>query len=241
MNDAARAFDSRYQLSETLHTLGIPRDPALIERLWGYTSLLLRWNRTYNLTGARNEETLVREHLIDSLAAVPVLETRISQGPDRPFLLIDVGSGAGFPGIVIAIVHPDWPIALVEPIGKKAAFLRQAVAALGLTRTHPIADRLEATENALNALIPAPEAIRYFTCRAVATLQDLVTLIQPLSRPGSRLFALKSRHLDSELAAFPDASVHTLLVPGLGQSRTVVELPVTPPAEPDAAAAPRLR
>lgn len=228
MPDTAQAFDARHRLADTLAALGIPPESGLIERLWRYTSLLLRWNRTYNLTGARDESALVREHLIDSLAAVPLLDARIPRSAGRRPLLVDVGSGAGFPGIVIAIVHPDWPIALVEPIGKKAAFLQQAVATLGLAHAHPIAARLEAAESELNAVAPSAEAPWHFTCRAVATLQDLVQLLRPLASPGSRLFALKSRHLAAELAAFPEASVHSLLVPGLDQERTVVELPILP-------------
>lgn len=227
MAESAGAFDDRHRLSGILEGLGIHPTPALMERLWLFTSLLLKWNRIYNLTGARDEATLVREHLIDSLATVPLLSARIGSDVARGSLLVDVGSGAGFPGIVIAAVHPDWRIALIEPIGKKAAFLRQAIATLGLGQAHPFAERLQASESALTALNPTPGTTRHFTCRAVAPLPDLVELIRPLARPGSRLFALKSRHLDEELAEFSNASVHSLLIPTLGQERTVVELPLS--------------
>ena len=236
MSDVARAFDERHHLSASLQSLGISAEADLIERLWGFTSLLLKWNRTYNLTGARDETTLVREHLLDSLAAVPILEKRLGSESARKGLLVDVGAGAGFPGIVIGSVHPDWPLALVEPNGKKAAFLRQATAALSLRHVHPIPARLEATEASLKALMPSPDAPRHFTCRAVATLSELITLIRPLARPDSRLYALKSRHLSEEIGEIPDVSIHSLSVPGLDIERTVVELPLFPAEPPPATA-----
>lgn len=240
MTDAAAEFDRRHQLSDALSQIGISPDSALINRLWIYTSLLLRWNRTYNLTGARDESTMVREHLLDSLAAVPVLSAGIRQEGNQP-LLVDVGSGAGFPGIVVGIVHPNWPIALVEPIGKKTAFLRQACAALGLKQVHPIAARVETTEQALSQLATGLSGTRHFTCRAVATLTELMAMIRPVATEGSRLFALKSQHLDEELAPFPDASVHLLTIPGFEHPRTIVELPLMPTSGGNSGPAPLLR
>ena len=241
MTDAATAFDARHKMTSTLNDLGISPDPALISRLSTYTSLLLRWNRTYNLTGARNETMLVQEHLVDSLAAVPVLTAHLPRSTGNLPLLIDVGSGAGFPGIVIASVHPDWPIALVEPIGKKAAFLRQACAALRLPKVHPIGARLQDSESALSQITGTSLTERHFTCRAVATLTDLVNLIQPHVTANSRLFALKSRHLDEELTPFPEASVHLLKIPGFEHDRTVVELALNTSPICDSAAAPPAR
>lgn len=241
MVDSARAFDERHRISECLDALGIPPEPALIERLWTFTSLLLKWNRIYNLTGARDETSLVREHLIDSLAAVPVLAARIDGEGHRASLLVDVGSGAGFPGIVIGSVYPRWNLALIEPNGKKTAFLRQAVATLGLPHVHPIGARLQATEAALTDLSPDPQTVRHFTCRAVASLPDLIALIRPLAQANSRLFALKSRHLVEELADFPYASVHSLTVPSLDHERTVVELPLIPADLPPAGGSPPSR
>lgn len=241
MPDSARAFDERHRLTPCLQALGLSSDDRLIDRLWSFTALLLKWNRTYNLTGARDETALVREHLIDSLAAVPVLTSRLtSASRDEPFL-VDVGSGAGFPGIVVATVHPEWSIALVEPNSKKAAFLRQAVATLGLPHVHPIGARLQATETILTDLSPSASTVRHFTCRAVASLADLVALIRPLAQAQSRLFALKSRHVIEELTAYPFASVHSLHIPTLDHERTVVEMPLFPPDSPTAAGSPPSR
>lgn len=241
MAESLQAFDGRYRLSESLDHLGIRPEDSLLERLRAYTGLLLKWNRTYNLTGAKDEASLVREHLIDSLAAVPVVAGRIASIAPDSSLLVDVGSGAGFPGIVIASVHPHWPIALVEPNGKKTAFLRQAVAALGLTQAQPIGARLQDSEHALLELQPISGSVRHFTCRAVASLPDLVAMIQPHAQAESRLFALKSRHLAEELATFPSASVHSLFIPGFDHQRTVVELPLFFADSPDAAGSPPSR
>lgn len=228
MTAASEAFDDRHQLSRKLEALAIPASADLIERLWTFTQLLLKWNRTFNLTGARNEDALVAEHLLDSLAATPLLERRIGADIAPGQLLVDVGSGAGFPGLVIASVYPDWPIALVEPIGKKAAFLQQAAASLGLRQAQPISARLEDAGPEFLRLFPTlADQTRNFTCRAVASLETLLAMIRPVATPQSRLFALKSRFLDEELAVIPDVTVHLLEVPGLPHSRTVVEVSLT--------------
>lgn len=231
MADPVADFAERHQLSLALQALELAADERLIERLWIFIDLLMRWNRTYNLTGARDEATLVQAHLLDSLAAVPVLAKRIGTEAAQRSLLIDVGSGAGFPGIVIAAVNPDWPLALVEPNGKKAAFLRQALAAMKLSRVTPIATRLQSAEAALTTLMPA-EATRHFTCRAVASLSTLVDWIRPHATADSRLFALKSRHISAELPHQSTVSVHSLFIPGLEQERTLVELALNSPAPP---------
>lgn len=218
--------ERRPDLADTLATLGLIADPQAVERLEAFVALLLRWNRIYNLTGARDETSVVREHLIDCLAIVPVIEARIDaelkQGM-RP-LIVDVGSGAGFPGIVIGAVRPDWPVALVEPLSKKAAFLQQAIAALRLPQARSIGCRLEAARGRLEGMTPDLErSVWHFTSRAVASLPDLVALVRPLARPGSRLFAMKARRQE-DLPDSYQVSAHSLSVPGLDKHRTLVEV-----------------
>lgn len=132
-------FAERYQLPELLARLAIDYDSEALERIERFVELLLRWNRIYNLTGARDERTVVRDHLIDCVAIIPVIEQRLSIGHDEAPgalpLLIDVGSGAGFPGLVIASLRPQWPIALVEPISKKVAFLTRSDRCLAPARS----------------------------------------------------------------------------------------------------------
>ncbi len=243
MAEAASGLDQRYGLSATIKTLGMEADGEAIARLDAFVALLLRWNRTYNLTGARDEQALVHEHLIDCLAIIPVLEARIEsdsrQGPAP--LMVDVGSGAGFPGLVIAAMRPRWPIALVEPITKKAAFLQQAIAALRLSHTHSIARRLENAETELTAIAgDAAPAMRHFTCRAVSSLQALIDLVTPHARPGSRLFAMKARREEP----VPDdlrVSVHFLSLPDSNRHRTLIEVLLAPSDDVGATSATRLR
>jgi 16S rRNA (guanine527-N7)-methyltransferase len=211
---------------------GLPAEamPAMA----GHVRLLLAWNEAINLTGIRAPEEIAREHVLDSLAAVPLLRRA---GIDD---FVDLGSGGGYPGLPLAVAIPARRALLVDSIGKKARFLETAVAALGL------GDRV--TVRAVRAETLAAEAGNRgrwgaVVARAVADLSDLAELALPLLRTGGLLVAWKRRPIDGELADADRplravrgrvAAVEAVTVPGLEDHVLVVveKVAATPPGFP---------
>jgi 16S rRNA (guanine527-N7)-methyltransferase len=189
--------------------LGVPLAVAAREKLIDYLTLLSKWNRVYNLTAIREPERMLRQHLLDSLAVLPHIEGNS---------IVDVGSGAGLPGIPLAIARPQFRVTLVESNHKKSAFLRQAVIELALPNVEVRDERAEAVE---------PRACYdVVIARAFSDLAELATLAGPLCRPGGMLVAMKGVHPYEELAAVPPAyrveRVVPLKVPGLEAERHLV-------------------
>ncbi|MFP7723392.1 16S rRNA (guanine(527)-N(7))-methyltransferase RsmG [Lysobacter sp. A3-1-A15] len=189
-------------------------DPALDAPLLDYLALLLRWNRTYNLTAVRDPHEMVTKHLLDSLAMHPFVDALAGAGG----ALADLGTGAGLPGIPLAIAKPGLRVTLVESAGKKARFMREAVRQLRLADVEVAESRIEALDR--------PGAFDAITARALATLPLLVEWGGPLLRPGGVLLAMKGVVPDEEIAALPDGwgvdAVHALHVPGLPAQRHLV-------------------
>lgn len=197
--------DLRLPLETGLQALGL--DPALAPPLLDYLALLVRWNRTYNLTAVRDPREMVTRHLLDSLALAPHL--------DGVADLADLGTGAGLPGIPLAIARPALRVALVESNGKKARFLRHAVRTLALDNATVHESRAEALDR--------PAHFDAITARALATLADIIGFGGHLLRPGGRLLALKGSRPDEEIATLPDGwhagDLIPLRVPGLDADR----------------------
>jgi 16S rRNA (guanine527-N7)-methyltransferase len=185
--------------------LEFPADVA--ERLLDYLDLLKRWNATYNLSAIRDPGEMVTRHLLDSLAIVPYV---------RGATLADLGTGAGLPGIPLAIVAPERAVALVDSNGKKTRFLRAAVRELGLANVRVVESRVEAVDGCFDCI----------TARAFASLADMLAWGGHLLAPGGRWLALKGRLPQDELAALPAGfrveAVEPLGVPGLDAERHVV-------------------
>ena len=213
MTDALPA-DLRDELEAGLAALGL--DPALSAPLLAYLGLLARWNRTYNLTAVRDPREMVARHLLDSLAMAPFLDDLAARNGS----LADLGTGAGLPGIPLAIARPGLRVALVESNGKKARFLREAVRQLGLGNVQVAESRIEAFD--------APGRFDAITARALATLPLILDLGGHLLAPGGRLLAMKGVVPDDEIAALPPgwrvARVVPLAVPGLDGERHLVEV-----------------
>ena len=193
-------------------------DPTLLGLLF-YLVLLRKWNAAYNLTAVRDAAQMRTQHLADCLAVLTPLRHEIGPRPGRnPALrLLDVGSGGGLPGLVLALVEPAWQVTCVDSVGKKAAFIRQAAGELGLRNLQAVHARVEA--------LPGPP-FDVITSRAFSSLPDFVRLTRPLLAPGGVWMAMKGRRPDDELAALPADidvfHVEPLTVPGLDAERCLI-------------------
>nr|WP_242518744.1 16S rRNA (guanine(527)-N(7))-methyltransferase RsmG [Halochromatium roseum] len=203
-------------------------DEAARDLLIRYLRLLARWNQAYNLTAIRDPREQVARHLLDSLAVLPW----VTRGP-----VLDLGTGAGLPGIPLAIARPELTFILLDSNGKKTRFVRQAVLALGLEHVDVIQIRLEAYR---------PERkFATIVARALASLPSLCASAQRLSAADGCLLALKGRLAEDELASLiasrssaeSDASLaaetrrggprlHPLVVPGVDGERFLIEVPL---------------
>jgi 16S rRNA (guanine527-N7)-methyltransferase len=198
-------------LREGARALGIELSDEQAARLVTHLDLLDDWNQRMNLTAIRDRGQQLTKHLLDSLSVRPYL---------RGSRIADVGSGAGFPGIPLAIVLPDAHFALIESTGKKCRFLEHVRDTLALTNVEVVQARAEAHK----------PTDRYDTvlARAVGPVVDLVRNAGPLVAGGGRLLAMKGRFPEDELAkklsGWKVAAVHRLVVPGLDEERHVVEL-----------------
>jgi len=200
------------QLSSGAAALGVALPEAAVAKLLAYLGLLVKWNRTYNLTAIRDERDMVTQHLLDSLAVLPHLGAMAR--------LADVGSGAGLPGLPLAIVNPALAVGSIEANQKKAAFQQQAKIELGLANLSIHCRRVET----LRPGVPFDGAIS----RAFSSLAEFVTQAGHLVRGGGRLLAMKGAYPDEEIAAVPAdwrvAAAHRLTVPGLAAQRHLIVL-----------------
>ena len=203
---AAHELDA--PLREGLAALALPGE--LAPPLLAYLDLLVRWNRTYNLTAVRDPREMVSRHLLDSLAMESFL--------DGIGTLADLGTGPGLPGIPLAIARPRLRVTLVEANGKKARFLREAVRTLDLANAEVAESRIEALDR--------PGAFDAITARALATLPQILEFGGHLLAPGGKLLAMKGARPDEEIAALPRGwrleTLHRLTVPGLDGERHLV-------------------
>jgi 16S rRNA (guanine527-N7)-methyltransferase len=198
------------ELHAGLVALGLDLPAAMRAKLLGYVALLKKWNSTYNLTAIRDEAEMVTQHLLDSLSVLPVLQESALAG--RRWA--DIGSGAGLPGIPLAIVRPDLDMSLIETVAKKAAFQRQAKIELGLANVTVVNRRVEdVAGGAFDAVIS----------RAFAELADFVRLAGHLLTQGGRLYAMKGQFPEDEMSRLPSdwavVDCTPLNVPGLDVQR----------------------
>lgn len=180
------------------------------ETLLAYLHLLDKWNRVYNLTAIRDPRDMVRRQLLDSLSILPW----VNDGP-----VLDVGTGAGLPGIPLAVARPNLQFSLLDTNGKKTRFVQQAVGELGLNNVEVIKSRVEA--------LVRPQHYALITSRAFATLADMVGGSEALLAPGGRWLAMKGAEPRAEIRDLPDGlqtDVHALQVPGEIARRHVVVL-----------------
>jgi len=196
------------QLALGLAAMSLALPQTQHQALLGYLGLLARWNRAYNLTAVRDPAVMVRRQLLDSLSILPWVD----RGP-----LLDVGTGAGLPGIPLAIARPELNFSLLDTNGKKTRFVQQAVGELGLANVEVIRGRVEQLER--------PGHYALITSRAFATLAEMVDLTAPLLAADGGWLAMKGTDPAAEVADLPAglaAEVQRLQVPGETAERHLV-------------------
>ena len=200
-------------LADGIRALGLDLAPDVPERLEAFARLLIKWNKVYNLTAIRDETQVLTHHLLDSLSVLPALG-----GIQR---LVDVGSGGGLPGVVLAIARPELQVDSVETVQKKASFQNQARIELKLPNFRAHHARIENWQPAY-----APAAPDGIISRAFADLADFVTLTAHLAGPDTRILAMKGLYPADEIARIPAgfalAQSLELTVPGLAAERHLI-------------------
>lgn len=198
--------DLPQRLDKGLKAMDIDLDEAARERLVGLVGLLVKWNRAYNLTAVRDPVEMVPKHLLDSLSLLPDLAGKS---------VLDVGTGAGFPGLPLAIARPDVEFVLLDSALKRIRFVRQAALELGLGNVEAVQSRIEDYR--------PDRCFDTVTCRAFSSLGAFVEAAGGLVAPGGRLVAMKGRYPADELAECPSDwrvdSVRPVSVPGLDAER----------------------
>jgi 16S rRNA (guanine527-N7)-methyltransferase len=204
-------MNAEAELSKGLAGLDLALSAEAQSRLLQYLRLLSKWNRTYNLTAIREPSRLVSHHILDSLAVLPHLGGTT---------IVDVGSGAGLPGIPLAVARPEWNVVLIDSSHKKGAFLRQAVLELNLRRAQVVTDRAEHWHPG--------HLFDVVISRAFSDLPAFVEAARHLCCPGGLLAAMKGVYPHEELAQLGSdvriRKVVSLRVPELRANRHLVLL-----------------
>jgi 16S rRNA (guanine527-N7)-methyltransferase len=206
----------RAQLIERARALGAPLSDAAAERLLGLLDELTHWGKAYNLTAIRGRGEMLTHHVLDSLAI---------HGELRGTRIADVGTGAGFPGLPLAVANPRRQFTLIDSSGKKTRFVAHAARTLGLANVTVVHSRVEELE---------PEApFDTVVARAFAQLPELLAKVRALCGPGTRVLAMKGRYPQAEIAAVEAPwrvlSARPLEIPGLDEARHLIVLLYTCP------------
>ena len=208
-------------------SLGLALSDIERRRLLSYLALIERWNRVYNLTALRDPAEMFTHHLLDCLAVLQPLERGLGKRMTPPQIL-DVGSGAGLPGTILAVMRPEWRITCVDAVAKKATFIRQAAAELGLSNLVATHGRVEAPQTL------GEQRFDLITSRAFASLADFTQLTRHVLKPDGVWAAMKANLTEGELAELPAEvevfHVEQLEVPKLDAARRLVWLRPAQPA-----------
>lgn len=217
------ALDLRQPLAIATRTLGLALADQQVDALLEYLGLIQKWTKVYNLTAVRDPREMLTHHLVDSLAVIGPLRRQMAQmradgpvGVGGTAKLLDVGSGAGLPGVVIAICCPDIRVDCVDTVGKKAAFIQQAAATLKLPNLRGIHARVESLTESYDVV----------SSRAFASLADFTTWSHLALAEQGVWMGMKGKHPADEIAALPASvevfNVEPLEVPGLDAQRCIV-------------------
>lgn len=229
-------------LQRDLQAFGLSSDEATVDRLSTYLGLLARWNSAYNLTAIRDPEAMRVQHVVDCLAVMPALRRRLAQhrmklvasqtsgpaaavkdgaaaDPLAGLRVLDVGSGGGLPGVVLAIVEPGWTVRCIDAVAKKAAFLRQVAGELSLPNLEAIHGRVQT--------LKGPPGHDLIVSRAFASLSNFTSWSRDALAPDGLWAAMKGKPPTDEERALPTQQVRVLdvesiKVPGLDADRCIV-------------------
>ena len=202
-------------LSEGAQALAVHLTAETQQQLLAYMALIQKWTRVYNLTAVRDPQEMLTHHLLDSLSALPPL---LRHTAGRPIRLLDVGSGGGLPGVVLAICQPEIQVTCVDTVGKKAAFIQQVAATLRLPNLRGLHGRVEAVQERYDVVCS----------RAFASLKDFTQWSQSALAEGGVWMAMKGKMPDDEIVQLPPEvevfHVEPLTVPGLEAERCMLWL-----------------
>ena len=205
----------RQSLDAGARALGVVLESAQLDQLLAYLDLLEKWSKVYNLTALRGRQEMLTHHLLDSLALIAPLRRHL-QTMDGAARLLDVGSGAGLPGVVVAICCPEVVVTSVDAVAKKAAFITQVALTLHLPNLSGQHARVETLQNNFDII----------TSRAFASLADFTAWSANVLAEGGVWVAMKGKHPQEEIAVLPASvkvfHVERLQVPGLAAERCLV-------------------
>lgn len=210
------------ELQDGVAALGLSLSAHQVAQLLTYQDLIGKWNKVYNLTAVRSPDEMLRHHLLDSLAVLPALERHLSSAgftAGKVARLLDVGSGAGLPGVVLAVCCPHLQVTCVDTVGKKTAFIQQAASTLQLTNLKAVNARVETLKGADFDVVCS---------RAFASLVDFTSWSHAALSPTGVWLAMKGKHPADEVVALPPNislfHVEQLNVPGLDAERCLLWL-----------------
>ncbi len=201
-------LNDKAQLESGMQKLGLENIPQVISKLLIYKELLIKWNKSFNLTSVKNTE-VVTHHFLDSLAIIPFIKSSS---------LLDVGTGAGLPGIVIAIVNPDIKVSLIDKVGKKIAFIKRVVAELEIKNIDTYHDRVE--------LLTSEEKYDGIISRAFSNMDDFIKSTKHLIKSQGVWYGMKSKKiLNDEMININEPwTLEKLDVPFLDAERYLVKV-----------------
>ena len=201
-------LDDKAQLEKGMQILGFENIPQIISKLLIYKELLMKWNNSFNLTSVKNTE-IVTHHFLDCLAVIPFIKSS---------RLLDVGTGAGLPGIVIAIVNPDIKVSLIDKVGKKITFIKRIIAELEIKNIETYHDRVE--------LLTSEEKYDGIISRAFSNMEVFIKSTKHLIKSQGVWYGMKSKKiLDDEMININDPwALEKLDVPFLQAERYLVKV-----------------
>jgi 16S rRNA (guanine527-N7)-methyltransferase len=215
------SIELKLALAEGISALGLSMSEGVQERLLDYMALIQKWNKVYNLTALRDPREILTHHLLDSLSAIGPL-MRQAASFDEAFSFLDVGSGGGLPGVVIAICCPKVKVTCVDTVSKKAAFVQQVAASLKLVNLKGLHARVETLTGPFDVI----------GSRAFASLPDFINWSSGALAPKGIWMAMKGKLPVEEMAALPPTAqvfhVEQLQVPGLDAARCMIWMKKSP-------------
>ena len=214
-------LELKLALAEGISALGLSMSEGVQEQLLDYMALIQKWNKVYNLTALRDPQEILTHHLLDSLSAIGPLMRQASSF-DEAFSFLDVGSGGGSPGVVIAICCPKVKVTCVDTVSKKAAFVQQVAASLKLVNLKGLHARVETLTGPFDVI----------GSRAFASLPDFLNWSSGALAPKGIWMAMKGKLPVEEMAALPPTAqvfhVEQLQVPGLDAERCMIWMKKSP-------------